>query len=60
MTQPYAISKVVESDIDIIVVAKSKDYSIYSHVYRSLNMHLKRGLKVCVPFFKSKEVTDGQ
>jgi len=50
MIEPVAKSKVVEGNIVLIIVAKSKDYSIYSHMYGCLNVSLI--------FFKRSEKGD--
>lgn len=49
MTQPCAKSKAVEGKKAPTLVAKSKDYSIYSQVLETPNKHHKKRLKTGAP-----------
>ena len=46
MRQPCAKSKAVEGQYGFGVVAKSKDYSIYSHVLRVVIGALLKGVRI--------------
>jgi len=52
MRQPCAKSKAVEGQYGFGVVAKSKDYSIYSHVLRVVIGALLKGSESRVPLFR--------
>jgi len=55
MKQPYAKSKAVGGKNDVTVVAKSKDYSIYSQVLGGIKRGMNGGARITsAPFSGSR------